>query len=78
MADGYFRESFRPWPPTAYYAVFSGDDNFNPAYKSVVFKVDVDSETLIKTNLTINVSDIKKGETAKVEGQLTDLNGDGI
>ncbi len=52
-------------------AVFSGDDNFNPAYKSVVFKVDVDSETLIKTNLTINVSDIKKGETAKVEGQLS-------
>ena len=29
-------------------------------------------------NLVINVDDIKKGETAKVEGQLTDLNGDGI
>ena len=66
---------------TIIYKLYKPEDGtISVDYKGVTKSLDL--EGLEKppedVNLVINVDDIKKGETVKVEGQLTDLNGDGI
>ena len=55
---------------------FAGNNDYNRAFNSTIFKVDVKDEDLILTASIINVNNITVGETAKVEGQLVNIQED--